>query len=223
MTETAVVRAMFDLDGCLIDSTPAITGALLHALVEAGVTGHRQEDLVWCVGPPLFDSVTRLLVAADADVGLADSIVAAYRERYRETSLELTRVIPGIPDVLRGLAERDLQLAVVTSKPRPFALPLLEGLGLREHFVAVHGPDADELLEGKEVTLRRALDELAPTAPPATAAMIGDRSHDIVAGRACGTRTVGVTWGAGSRDELEQAGADHVVDTPDELTTLLAP
>jgi phosphoglycolate phosphatase len=51
--------------------------------------------------------------------------------------------------------------------------------------------------------------------------MIGDRSHDMHAGRACGTRTVGVLWGAGDRDELEQAGADRVVAQPDELAVIL--
>jgi hypothetical protein len=60
-----------------------------QALIEAGVTGHRQEDLAWCVGPPLFDSVTKLLSATDADVGLAPSIVDAYRARYLEEIRDL--------------------------------------------------------------------------------------------------------------------------------------
>lgn len=217
-----VELALFDLDGCLIDSTPAITGALLEALVDAGVTGLRQKDLSWCVGPPLYESVTRLLADAQVDTGLATSVVEAYRKRYRETSLALTDVIVGIPQVLAALAGNGTRLAVVTSKPGIFALPLLDGLGLRGYFVAVHAPDADDLSETKEVTLRRALDGLGFATRPAAAAMIGDRSHDIVAGRACGIRTIGVTWGAGSPEELAEAGADHLVDHPAELLELLA-
>jgi phosphoglycolate phosphatase len=41
--------------------------------------------------------------------------------------------------------------------------------------------------------------------------MIGDREHDVLAGRACGTATVGVLWGAGDRAELEAAGAHAIV------------
>jgi phosphoglycolate phosphatase len=52
--------------------------------------------------------------------------------------------------------------------------------------------------------------------------MIGDRYHDIDAGRAHGLFTVGVTWGTGDRAELEAARADHVVTTPLELEALLA-
>ena len=53
--------------------------------------------------------------------------------------------------------------------------------------------------------------------------MIGDRHHDIEAGRSAGVRTVGVTWGFGSRDELGDAGAEFVVDVPNEISTIALP
>jgi phosphoglycolate phosphatase len=51
--------------------------------------------------------------------------------------------------------------------------------------------------------------------------MIGDRAHDIRAGRACRTRTIGVLWGAGDHAELTDAGADHIVGHPSELDALV--
>jgi len=51
--------------------------------------------------------------------------------------------------------------------------------------------------------------------------MIGDRRHDIEAGRVFGLRTVGVTWGFGSRDELIESGADTIVDDPSEIALLV--
>ena len=49
---------------------------------------------------------------------------------------------------------------------------------------------------------------------PAASVMVGDTALDIEAGRANGVRTIGCTWGYGSRDELVQAGADELVDSP---------
>jgi phosphoglycolate phosphatase len=52
--------------------------------------------------------------------------------------------------------------------------------------------------------------------------MIGDRRHDVVAAHAHGLPAIGVTWGIGSREELEAAGAQRVVDSVGELRAALA-
>jgi phosphoglycolate phosphatase len=51
--------------------------------------------------------------------------------------------------------------------------------------------------------------------------MVGDRRQDVEAGRACNVQTVGVTWGFGSREELESAAADTVINRPDQLLRLI--
>lgn len=214
MARTELV--LLDLDGCLVDSTAAITGSIRRALTEVGVAPPPAEALGWCVGPPLLDSLGRLLREAEADPALATRCLDAFRDHYRTASLELTRVIEGVPAALAAMADAAV-LAVVTSKPGPAAVPLIEHLGLAETFVAVHAPDADHQVEAKAVTLARALAALAPGGDPSTAVMVGDRSHDVVAGLACGTGTVGVTWGAGDRAELARAGAHAIVDRPEEL------
>lgn len=210
---------LWDLDGCLIDSTDAITRCIAHALQTVGVRPPAPADLTWCIGPPLLASLERLLREAGRDPGLATRCLDAYRERYVVSSLGETRVIPGIADVLHAVGRR-ATMAVVTSKPAVAAEPLLEALGLRASFRAVHAPDADHRIELKTVTLARALAHLVPVGA-VDAVMIGDRSHDVIAGRACGTATVGLTWGVGDRAELTDAGADVVVDTPEELVALL--
>ena len=52
------------------------------------------------------------------------------------------------------------------------------------------------------------------------AAMIGDRRYDIEGGKACGLQTIGVLYGYGSREEFEIAGADHIVEEPQEILNL---
>lgn len=210
---------LFDLDGCLVDSTPVITACLDHALVTvAGHAPRHPSTLRWVVGPPLVRSVRQLLgpTATSAQV---TACLDAYRARYREVAGARTAVFAGIPELLTELRDAGRRLAVVTSKPQPLATWLVAAVGLDRQLEVVHGPAADTEGEPKTVTLPRTVARLG-LAPEATT-MVGDRHHDVEAGRAVGAWTVGVTWGAGDRDELEAAGADAVVDTVAELATAL--
>jgi phosphoglycolate phosphatase len=209
-----------DLDGCLVDSRDAIATCLNLGLGAVGVGPRPAAELHQLIGPPLLESYQALLHAAGHDPDDADRCITAYREAYRDVSLTHTTVVTGVPEMLAALG-RDRTLAVVTSKPVAFATPIVEQLGLAPALAAVHGPALDELREPKAVTLARALAAVAPHVPRAGTAMVGDRHHDVDAGRACGTRTVGVTWGIGDAEEL--AHADVVVDAPPELVTCLRP
>ena len=91
-------------------------------------------------------------------------------------------------------------------------------MGLREHFEVVAGPELSARAEGKTETLGRALHELGPT----RAVMVGDRSFDILAAHAHGLSSIGVTWGIGTPDELQTAGADRLIATPAELPATAA-
>ncbi len=91
---------------------------------------------------------------------------------------------------------------------------------LRSFFVAVIGPELDSENEQKDVTVGRAMRELAPEANPV---MVGDRKHDIAAAREHDIRSIGVLWDIGSEEELRTAGADALAQTPTELATLLIP
>jgi phosphoglycolate phosphatase len=208
-----------DLDGCLVDSRSAIATCLNVGLEAVGVAPRPVVELHPLIGPPLLESYQALLSAAGRDLADADRCIAAYREAYRDVSLSHTTVVPGIPEMLAALG-RGRTLAVVTSKPAAFATPIVEELGLAPALAAVHGPALDALREPKAVTLSRALAEVAPDVPASRTAMVGDRHHDVDAGRACGTRTVGVTWGIG--DAVELAGADVIVDEPAELVRCFA-
>jgi len=216
----------FDLDGCVIVSDAAISDGLCHALDLIGLPAPDAASMRAAIGPPLITTIgERLRLAGldpESDEGseLLALAVAAYRARYAEVGFELTRIVPGMVELLGRLREGDRGTTViVTAKPAPVAEPLLVHLGLRDAFDAVHGAPMGPEVEEKRVTLARALATTGTAASDAV--MIGDRSHDVLAGRACGTRTVGVLWGAGDRSELERAGADRVVARPEELAVLL--
>jgi len=204
---------LFDLDGVIADSRFAITRSINHALVAHGLAARSERELERFIGPPLLEAFSEILAAEGADPSLAEGCVAAYRERYGEACLVETLPYPGVARVVERLAGR-LPLAVATSKPAHFADPILVELGLRDSFRAVVGPSLDAKAERKAETVARALLALGEPRP---AAIVGDRHHDVAAGRANGIATIGITWGFGSRAELEGAGADVLLDSPEAL------
>jgi phosphoglycolate phosphatase len=208
----------FDLDGCLVDSTAPITAALNAALADLGLPPQDDAVLRPMIGPPLLEGFEQLLPALGGDRADALQAVTAYREVYPALSTRLTTVVPGVSEVLSALHGR-ARVVVVTSKPAVFALPIVEALALDRWIGAVFGPDLQALTEPKAVQLRLALAHLG--AAPTQATMVGDRLHDVEAARVVGTRSIGVTWGAGSRAELRAAAPDHLVDHPAELVDLL--
>ena len=208
---------LFDLDGVLADSRAAIAGCINHALAAGGHPVRAEADLHRYIGPPLPHAFAEML-GAPAGSPAVTACIASYRERYATASLTDTVVITGIADALARLAE-DHRLGVATSKPRAFAEPLLEALGLRRWFAVVAGPDLDTPTEDKTTTVGAALRALGGT----SGAMVGDRSFDMLAARAHGLRGVGATWGIGSADELRAAGAEVLVAEPAELPDAVSP
>ncbi len=103
---------------------------------------------------------------------------------------------------------------MATSKPRAYAEPLIEMLGLRDHFEAIFAPQLDIHVESKTETVGAAMRHFGNGA---AAAMVGDRHVDMEAAHVHGLRAVGVTWGIGSEAELRDAGADVLVGAPAEL------
>ncbi len=197
---------LLDLDGTLTDSKVGITRSVQYALRCAGVDVADLETLTPYIGPPLQDSFVALAGFSEAD---AIRAVASYREYFAETGIFENVVYPGIHECLETLQARGWRLAVATSKPTVFAERILDHFSLRTHFEAVVGAGLDGSRRHKHEVIAVALSELGVAA--AECIMVGDREHDVIGAKTVGLRSVGVTWGYGSVQELSEAGADLLV------------
>jgi phosphoglycolate phosphatase len=199
----------FDLDGTLTDPKPGITRSIQYALQKLGHhTVPTEDELTWCIGPPLRASFAKILGAEDH----ADRAVSLYRERFSDVGLYENGVYDGIGEVLTTLSQSGRRLFVATSKPHVFAERIVEHFGLRHHFEHVFGSELDGTRVDKSDLLQYALKIAA--VDPAKTVMIGDRSHDMVGAGNNGMKRIGVLYGYGSKDELIGAGAQQVCATP---------
>ena len=201
---------LLDLDGTLTDPREGIVGCIRHALECLGCTPPPDTALERHIGPPLADTFRELLPDA-SDARVAEAI-ERYRERFRATGIFENRVYPGVPELLDALRSRGLRTAIATSKPQVFAERIAEHFGLRPQLHAVYGSALDGGLGRKEELLAHAIEREGVT--PAEALMVGDRRFDVAGALANGMAAIGVTWGYGSREELANAGAGWLCDTP---------
>jgi phosphoglycolate phosphatase len=205
---------LLDLDGTLIDSNPGIRASCLAAL---RTLGHAPDDETFdikgIIGPPL-DDMMRVLLRSYGD-DRVDEAVAAYRAHYGESGFLGSVPYPGIGDALAAMKRAGLRLYLATSKREVFARRILEHLGLAACFDGIHGAVPGGALDHKPELLAHVLSTHGLS--PAQSLMAGDRRYDIAGAHAVGMRGLGVLWGYGTRDELEAAGADRLVDAPDGL------
>jgi phosphoglycolate phosphatase len=198
----------FDLDGTLTDPKPGITGSIQYALQKLALPVPSQDELTWCIGPPLRASFVTML---GGEIH-ADLAVSFYRERFSDVGLYENSLYPDIKDVLRTLGHSGRRMFVATSKPRIFAERIIEHFGLTGYFEHVFGSELDGTRVHKTDLLAYALETTGVNASQAL--MIGDRSHDMIGAKNNGMGAIGVLYGYGSRQELVEAGAAHVCATP---------
>lgn len=201
----------FDLDGTLTNPKPGITRSIQYALKTLGQAVPDEDELTWCIGPPLLASLKKL-TGTDA---LADRALLLYRERFADIGLFENEAYGGIEETLSVLAATSPRMFVATSKPAVYAERIVDHFGLRRYFARVFGSELDSTRVDKSDLLRYALGETA--VDPRNAVMIGDRSHDVVGAKRNGMTAIGVLYGYGSEDELREAGAHHICATHPDL------
>ena len=208
---------LFDLDGTLTDPGEGITNSVAYALQKSGVTPPAREALYPFIGPPL-------LGAFEAYYGFTPEqsrqALAYYREYYAPHGIYENRVYDGIEALLAALKRAGKRLIVATSKPEYFAVKIMEHYDLAKYFERIAGSEMNESRSKKSEVICYALEQCGADAGDAV--MIGDRSHDVVGAREAGDiPCIGVLYGYGSRQELEEAGAAEIAETPAALGKLL--
>lgn len=208
---------IFDLDGTLVDSLQGIAASLNQALTASGLSTHPPAVVRGFIGNGARILIQRA-APVDASEDLLDKLEGAFKADYDSTWPTGTSSYDGITDLLESLQSRGYPLAVLSNKPHPFTEAMVSQMFPTIRFSSVlgqrpgipHKPDPAGALE-----IASMLERL-----PGNCAVIGDSTMDIETARNAGMRAIAVTWGFHDRERLAAAGADDMVDTPEELSVM---
>ena len=213
-TESLVI---FDLDGTLLNTLDDLADAVNHTLGEYNFPAQSTEHVRLSVGNGAAN-LMRKCVPGGMDQPDFEDCLAAYKEYYSNNLRNKTRPYDGIPELLNALREKGIRIAVLSNKPDDAVKALV-----REIF----GPEISAAAGESERLHRKPspdgvyeiLKEL--DVPAGHAIYVGDSDVDVMTAHNAGLRAVGVTWGFRDRGVLEEAGADYIIDRPDELGRLI--
>ncbi len=211
-------NVFFDLDGTLTDPKDGITRCIQFALGRLEREAPPNDELLWCIGPPLKQSFSRLLGSNDKE--LMDIALQYYRERFSEIGIFENSVYPEVVTALQRIYAGGFRIFLATSKPTVFAIRILEHFDLTQFFHGIYGSELDGRLSDKADLVAHMLK--TEGLDPKVSLMVGDRFHDIIGGEKNGVATAAVMYGYGSRVEIEEAGPDFIFHSPSDFAAYLA-
>lgn len=206
----------FDLDGTVIDSLQDIVDAVNHTMRRFGLPEADPAALRPHLGWGVSTLMQRWLPGlTDAQ---REAVLACYQPYYAAHAADKSRPFPGIPEALARLRDDGLALAILSNKPDAAVRPLARAyfadtvsLAVGEIAGVRRKPDPDMLERAAErlgVELRRCL-------------YVGDSEVDVDTARNAGIDCLCVSWGFRTRAQLAEAGATHIVDTPEEMVAFI--
>lgn len=208
---------LFDLDGTLIDSAPAILASFREAFARTGIAPARAiDDSV--IGPPLVETL-QLLSGSD-DPALVARLAEAFKASYDSEGYKATAAFAGVGELLAELAGAGLTLSIATNKRIHPTRLILDHLGWSGHFAHVYALDLfTPRLPDKAAMIARLLAD--QNIAREQAIYIGDRSEDGESADANGLPFIAVTWGYGSLTADEMRPGWRAAARPEALAALL--
>ena len=235
----AIRGVAFDLDGTLVDSAPGLTSAVDQALYALELPVAGEERVVTWIGNGADVLMERALTWArqerasqrsaqgkpsvdHADIPQDEQqrILRKLFDRfYEETVEEGSFLFPDVAETLSALYAKGIPLGLVTNKPTPFVLPMLERLGIAQYFKVIIGGDDVENKKPHPEALHKVMEELNLSAEELL--FVGDSRNDILAAQAAGCYSIGLTYGYNYGESIELSKPDYVFDHFNDLLPAL--
>lgn len=211
---------LFDLDGTIANSSEGITKCAQYGLAALGIDVPDLTQLYVVIGPPLRATYMKYwgLTEEQAELG-----VEKYRERYHNIGIYEQYIFPGMEDLLKELSQTDKKVGLCTGKPEVYARRIADHFHLADYLQDISGSTLDGKMDNKSTVVAKSLKNFNITSDEEKACtyLVGDRKEDILAAHANGIKAIGVRFGFAVEGELEEAGADIIVDTVEDLHNLL--
>ncbi len=210
---------LFDLDGTLVDTAPDLGLALNMQRQRHGLP-----DLPQAIIRPHASHGSRGLLGIGFGLAPEHADFAVMRDEYLDLYDQVLTLSPqlfvGVAELLMAIESSGLLWGVVTNKPARFTRPLLDAMALTARAACIISGDDASRPKPEPDTLLLACERSG--CEPARCVYVGDAERDIQAGRAAGMHTVVARYGyLDAHDRPESWGADHLIDSPQQLAALL--
>ena len=216
MSYRAVV---FDLDGTLLDSLEDLADSMNAVLALQRFPVHATEKYRYFVGDGIAELARRVLPEAQRTDALVAENVRNMSAEYESRWNKKTRPYPGIVELLGSLTEAGLQMAVLSNKPDSFTKIMVPALLPGWNFTPILGARPGVPVKPDPQAAIEIAEQLA--IPPAEILYLGDTATDMLTARAAGMMAVGVAWGFRTVEELQEHGAQRIIQHPAELMQMI--
>lgn len=211
---------IFDLDGTLGDTVPTLTESMNTVLAEYSFPLVDDAKICFAIGNGMELMCRRCIPAEyydDANVYLP--FLASYREAYAKNYLNINEPYAGLREVIDELKSRGYAIASLSNKPHRYTVDIVEKLFGKGYFADVRGMIEGVPAKPDPTAFLDIAKNLGFTAE--NTIMIGDSEPDILVAKNAGAKCIALSWGYRSREQLVAAGAEIIIDTPDELLNIL--
>lgn len=212
--------AIFDLDGTLLNTVEDLGNATNYALEQCGFPTHPIEAYYQMVGRGIYNLFR---AAIPSEYATEDNVqrMASYFIPYYDThKCDCTRPYDGIPGMLKTITAAGVRLAVASNKYQDGAEKLVHHFFGEYDFVKILGQREGQPIKPDPAIVDQVLAEV-PSVTKSETVYVGDSNVDMQTGLNAGVRTVGVSWGFRTREELAAYSPSAIVDTPEELSRVI--
>ncbi len=222
IVQMKIENILIDLDGTLTDPKLGITNCIRYAMQKLRRPLADEVDLDWCIGPPLKASLAKLLQLDDDTFNidqLAEQALVLYRERFGTIGLFENEVYPEVAETLEKLQQQGYRLYVATAKPTIYAEQILVHFDLAKYFKKIYGSELTGERTNKTELIAYLLEREQLDAQASV--MIGDREFDIVGAHKNAVRSIAVSYGYGTHEELQKAQPLTIIGSFDYISTTI--
>ncbi len=210
---------IFDLDGTLLDTLETLSYYGNETLKKFGIAPYEKDAYRYMIGNGAKILIRRMLAGRGVETEeLFEKAYHAYISAYNADTLYKTEIYPGISNLLKGLSERKVKIAVLSNKPHEATVPILKSFFGEEVFTDMRGAMEGVPIKPDPAAALDIAEKMGVS--PSECVYVGDTAVDMETGKRAGFLTVGVLWGFRDRAELEDGGADKIVSHPEEILAL---